>query len=92
LREALTNIARHARATTASVTLEVAGRECRLEVHDDGRGMVGSPAPGGGHGLPNMASRAEGLGGDFEVLQPDEGGTTLVWRAPIDAGAGPGVA
>jgi len=92
LREALTNIARHARATTASVTLTVDGRDCRLEVHDDGRGMVGTPAPGGGHGLPNMASRAECLGGTFEVLQPEEGGTSLVWRAPITTGTGPGLA
>jgi len=90
LREALTNIARHARASGASVTLAVDGRGCRLEVHDDGRGMVGSAAPGGGHGLPNMASRAECLGGTFEVLQPDGGGTTLVWRAPLYGDGGRG--
>ena len=88
LREALTNIARHARATSASVTLTVDGRDCRLEVRDDGRGMVGTPEPGGGHGLPNMASRAECLGGTFEVRQPVEGGTTLVWRVPAFTGTG----
>lgn len=86
LREALTNVARHARATSAAVSVTVDGRELRLEVRDDGRGMVGAPSDGGGHGLPNMASRAECLGGTFEVLQPDEGGTTLVWRAPAFSG------
>jgi signal transduction histidine kinase len=89
LREALSNVARHARATTATVALAVAGRACRLEVHDDGQGMVGSPSPGGGHGLPNMRSRAESLGGTFEVLQPAGGGTTLVWQVPAFAGPAP---
>jgi signal transduction histidine kinase len=89
LREALTNIARHARATATSVSVTVEGRTLQLVVSDDGRGMVGSPAPGGGHGLPNMASRAECLGGNFEVLQPDEGGTTLVWRAPAHSDTSP---
>jgi len=88
LREALANIGRHARASTASVSLDASDGMCRLEVRDDGRGMVGEPAPGGGHGLPNMRSRAECLGGTFEVLQPESGGTTLVWQAPARPGAG----
>ena len=83
LREALSNIGRHARATEASVSLSVGGPDCRMEIRDNGRGVVDTPAAGGGHGLPNMRSRAECLGGSFEVLQPERGGTTLVWRAPI---------
>lgn len=86
LREALSNVARHARATGASVSLAVAGRDCRLQVHDDGQGIVEPPAPGGGHGLPNMRNRAECLGGSFEILQPGSGGTTLVWMVPAFAG------
>ena len=82
LREALSNVARHARASAASVSLSIEGRDCRLEVRDNGRGIVDGPSPGGGHGLPNMASRAEWLGGTFEVLQPETGGTTLVWEVP----------
>lgn len=82
LREALTNVGRHARATGAEVTLALVGHDCRLEVRDDGRGFVDRPGPGGGLGLPNMRSRAEALGGGFEVLHPDTGGTTVVWQVP----------
>lgn len=82
LREALSNVARHAHASAASVSLAVVGGTCRLEVHDDGLGMVGGTSPGGGHGLPNMASRAGGLGGALQVLQPEAGGTMLVWEVP----------
>jgi len=86
LREALSNVARHARATGATVSLAVAGRDCRLQVHDDGRGMVRPAAPDGGHGLPNMRSRAECMGGSFQIIQPESGGTTLVWMVPAFAG------
>jgi signal transduction histidine kinase len=80
LSEALTNIARHARAGRADVVLETDGHEVRLTVTDDG---VGVPAEGRRSGLRNMAERAEQLGGAMELTVPPEGGTTLVWRAPV---------
>ncbi|WP_081235657.1 sensor histidine kinase [Streptomyces viridosporus] len=80
LSEALTNIARHARAGRAEVVLETDGREVRLTVSDDG---VGIPADGRRSGLRNMAERAEQLGGELEWTSPADGGTTLVWRVPI---------
>jgi signal transduction histidine kinase len=83
LREALSNVARHARATEAGIRLHVSGRDCRLEVRDNGTGMVDGQELGGGQGLPNMRSRAECLGGSFDVLQPAAGGTTLVWQVPL---------
>jgi signal transduction histidine kinase len=86
LREALSNVARHAQATWAGVRLHVSARNCRLEVRDNGTGLVDGPAHGGGNGLVNMQSRAESLGGSFEVLQPEAGGTTLVWQVPIASG------
>ena len=89
LREALTNVARHAQASSASVSLAVVGGTSRLEVRDDGRGLTGGTSPGGGHGLPNMAGRAEDLGGTFQVLQPEAGGTTLVWEVPAFRGSDP---
>jgi len=89
LREALSNVARHARATRASVTVALVSRECRLEIRDDGRGFVGGPSPDGGMGLPNMRSRAEFLDGSFEVVQPPGGGTTIVWRVPAFNGVVP---
>ncbi|WP_405539734.1 GAF domain-containing sensor histidine kinase [Streptomyces sp. NBC_00075] len=79
LSEALTNIARHARANRADVLLATDGREVRLSVTDNG---VGIPADGRRSGLRNMAERAEQQGGRLELRTPEGGGTTLVWRVP----------
>jgi signal transduction histidine kinase len=80
LSEALTNIARHARAGRADVVLETDARELRLEVSDDG---VGIPAEGRRSGLRNMAERAAQLGGDLTWTTPPSGGTRLRWRVPV---------
>jgi signal transduction histidine kinase len=81
LREALSNVARHAQATRVDVSV-VAGSDLRLRVVDDG---VGIPEGGRRSGLGNMAARAEGLGGEFDARPGDEGGTILEWRVPIEA-------
>lgn len=62
LREAVTNIIRHAAAFTCRITLEQTATETRLEVCDDGRGGA---APEG-IGLASMRERVEGLGGRLE--------------------------
>ncbi|MEV7074736.1 GAF domain-containing protein [Streptomyces sp. NPDC093990] len=80
LSEALTNIARHARAGRADVVLETDGHEVRLTVSDDG---VGIPAEGRRSGLRNLADRAEAYGGHLTIDRPGTGGTTLVWRVPV---------
>ncbi|WP_340384281.1 GAF domain-containing sensor histidine kinase [Streptomyces sp. SS7] len=80
LSESLTNIARHARADRVEVVLAADGREVRLSVTDNG---VGIPDGGRRSGLRNMAERAEQLGGTFDRTRPAEGGTSLVWRAPL---------
>ncbi|MFC1413234.1 GAF domain-containing protein [Streptacidiphilus sp. N1-12] len=81
LTEALSNVVRHARATRVEVALQATAKEVVLTVSDDG---VGLPSGGRRSGLANLAERAEGLGGSFEALGPAEGGTRLVWRAPLD--------
>ncbi|KAF5999156.1 GAF domain-containing sensor histidine kinase [Streptomyces sp. WAC00263] len=80
LSEALTNIARHARADRTEVVLTTDGREVRLSVTDNG---VGIPADGRRSGLRNIAERAEQLGGRLELGEPEGGGTALVWRVPL---------
>ncbi|WP_225830242.1 GAF domain-containing sensor histidine kinase [Streptomyces sp. NK08204] len=82
LSEALTNIARHARADRAHIALTTDGREAALTVSDNG---VGMPPGGRRSGLRNMAERAEQLGGRLTVSSPDGGGATLQWRVPLPA-------
>jgi signal transduction histidine kinase len=83
LREALSNTARHAQATTVGVSVEVdQGGQLVLRVTDNGRGI-----PAGVHrsGLRNLAQRAGSLGGGLELGPaggPDGHGTTVVWRVP----------
>jgi signal transduction histidine kinase len=80
LSEALTNIARHARASRTEVVLATDGREVRLTVTDNG---VGVPAGGRRSGLRNMAERAEQSGGGMELDVPEGGGTAITWRVPL---------
>jgi signal transduction histidine kinase len=77
--EALSNIARHARATSAEVSLVVASGTLTVTVDDDGTGIT----PGGRRsGLNNLAERAERLGGELALTAGPRGGTRLVWRVP----------
>jgi len=82
LREALSNVARHARASRVDVEVVVTAAELCLRVMDDG---VGPPPPGApaGNGLRNMAARAEGLGGAFQLSAGETSGTVLEWRVPL---------
>ncbi|CDR04225.1 sensor histidine kinase [Streptomyces iranensis] len=80
LAEALSNIARHAAADAAEISLIVASGRLTLTVTDDG---VGIPEGGRRSGLRNMAERAEKLGGELELGEPPGGGTRLVWAVPL---------
>ncbi len=81
IREAVTNIGRHAEASTATVGISVRDGSCRLQVTDDGRGMAGSEREGG-LGLANMGRRAEKLHGEFHIESPATGGTIMIWQVP----------
>jgi two-component system sensor histidine kinase DevS len=80
-REALSNIARHASASSASVLVRV-GDDVVLEVADDGVGMGDVSRRSG---LANLAERAVKLRGTFEVTSEPGEGTRLVWRVPLTA-------
>ena len=79
---ALTNVVKHAEASSVSVRLELDGRRLRLLVEDDGRG-VGTPGPGG-YGLIGMRERAALAGGDVEVATAPGGGTRVTLVLPLD--------
>ncbi len=81
--EALTNVAKHARATEATVKLESEDEILRLIVHDDGIGFnperLDTREVERGWGLLTMAERAEALGGRFWVeSQPSHEGTRVI--------------
>ena len=85
LREALSNVARHAGATSASVTMMV-NDDAHLTIEDDGVGFDPDRAPAG-EGLRNMRERARELGGELLVTSPPTGGTSLRCRVPLPSGA-----
>lgn len=89
LREALSNIARHAGATSSAVTLtaDPAGDGVRLVVEDDGAGVPAEVTAG--NGLTNMAERARRLGGRVVVRPADGGGTRVEWAVPLRGGGAP---
>lgn len=83
LRESLTNVARHASATSASVTVSVDQGSLELVVGDNGVGVDLSTAPLG-QGISNMTGRAERWGGTCELSSGESGsGSTLRWRVPL---------
>ena len=82
LRETLSNIARHAAATTASVTISADPDAVELVVSDNGKGL---PASGRRSGLANLARRASDLGGEFTTEAGEQGGTRVRWWVPLRA-------
>lgn len=85
MREALGNVARHARASSAHVRVEIVDDRVVMTVLDNG---VGPPpddaAPRGGHGLSNLRSRAETFGGACSLQRGADGrGAVLRWYAPF---------
>ena len=82
LREGLSNVARHAGAARVDVAISVDGAVAELEITDDGVGLPEDPT--GGHGLPNMTTRATRNGGTCALETGPTGGTTLRWRVPLD--------
>jgi signal transduction histidine kinase len=73
--EALTNVLKHARARSVTVSLRHEGGVLALDVQDDGPGPPeGAALPAGGRGRSNMALRAERLGGTLELQLGPQGG------------------
>ena len=86
VREGVTNVVRHSRAGTCTVTVEQAA----IEVRDDGRGLRYDGTTGSG--LDGLRSRVEAAGGTLTVQPADNGGTVVrVQFAPVAADPGSGV-
>jgi PAS domain S-box-containing protein len=85
LREALSNIARHARASTSSVSVTVDPTSVTLVVEDDGVGAEHST--GGSYGVGNLHERARRHGGHTHISGRPGEGTRVVWTCPRDSAA-----
>jgi len=77
VREGVTNVVRHARASNCRLRVEQQNGSCRLEIQDDGQGFVTME----GNGLRGMRERVEMLGGRLE--RKNESGTRLVITLPL---------
>jgi signal transduction histidine kinase len=82
VREALSDVARHAGASSAEVVVDLTDGVLSVAVTDDGVGTAGA---GRSAGLEGMRRRAESRGGELELSVPPGGGTRLLWTARLDS-------
>jgi signal transduction histidine kinase len=84
-KEALSNVLKHAHATTVSIDIAYLQRDVRLSIQDDGRGfMFGSLSSGGSNfGLYGMRTRAKRLGGELIVDSRPGRGTQIIALVPL---------
>lgn len=83
VKEALTNVVRHARAGNVSLRIVSDANLLRVMVEDEGVGLGISPELSQGDGLRNMRQRMEAVGGEFRIVQKEGGGTRLDFKVPI---------
>jgi signal transduction histidine kinase len=86
VQESLTNVAKHAAATTVDVTVTTAADAVTVEVRDDGVGF-NTGAAGGGFGLVGMRERVELASGSLRVVSAPERGTVVRAHIPLEPGA-----
>ena len=87
VQESLTNVVRHAQATSASVAIRYQPDSLVIEVCDDGRRAAGElPAGRRGHGLSGMAERAAAVGGRLEAGPRPAGGFRVWSWLPAERG------
>jgi signal transduction histidine kinase len=83
VREALSNVARHSKATRVEIGLRADDREVSLAIADNGRGFALDAFRGPGHqGLANMRARATAMGGRLEVESGPAAGTRIIVVVP----------
>jgi signal transduction histidine kinase len=83
--EALTNAARHARASAVEIEAHTAGDMLHIAIRDDG---AGGAAFTGGTGLAGLKDRVEALGGRIFLDSPPGAGTSLRVELPLTSDGG----
>jgi signal transduction histidine kinase/ligand-binding sensor domain-containing protein len=84
IREAFTNIVRHAGASVVNVRLELADNQLRIRIQDNGCGFETGPTAAGEHGLQNMRSRVSQMGGTFQCESQTGSGTVITFAVPLN--------
>jgi len=80
VREAMTNVARHAEASTLRVTIGADTDRLTVDISDDGVGLRDNPRRSG---LANLRNRAESRGGTLTLENQEKGGLRLRWSIPL---------
>jgi signal transduction histidine kinase len=80
--EALTNAAKHARASVVKVGIETEGANLHFSIRDDG---IGGADAAKGSGLIGLTDRVEALGGTFAISSPPGTGTSLLVEIPVES-------
>jgi signal transduction histidine kinase len=92
MQECLLNVHRHSQSTTASVSLTREAGEIRLQIRDQGKGMLTVDDGGGtsfGVGLFGIRERIRQLKGKLEIVSQEGQGTTIIARVPDSANSSP---
>jgi signal transduction histidine kinase len=85
VRESLSNVARHAQAASCDIEVGVDDHQVRVQLLDDGVGFT----PGGrASGTANLEARAREFGGEYTIEARPDGGTRVLWQAPLTAQVG----
>jgi signal transduction histidine kinase len=82
--EALTNVAKHAHASTVHVDVDAEDSVIHLEIRDNG---IGGAAPEKGSGLVGLRDRVEAVGGTIDIVSPAGNGTSLLVEIPCRSSA-----
>ena len=82
-REGLSNIVRHANATSGRIALQRRGRNVELEISDDGDGFDARADKSSGLGLHHIAARAQKLGGKVKLTSKPSKGSRIVVEIPV---------
>ena len=89
-REAVSNVARHSRATHAALAVDVAGDVATIRVEDDGAGFDPQQPLGSAHfGIPNLKDRAAAIAGSLTIDSGPGMGTRIIVRLPIASAENP---
>ncbi|MFB6721276.1 sensor histidine kinase [Kribbella sp. NPDC056345] len=81
IQESLTNVVRHAKATTATVRIQYGEESLVIQVDDNGRSLAGAPTEG--NGIVGMRERATALGGTLATTRTPAGGLRVVATLPL---------